>query len=73
MNKLLTTITVPEVEDEPIYHIPGTSVYITACGYVDVIYVEYPASEYRPNCPICIEVVRYYKNLKTGRLKGKLE
>lgn len=70
---LINTITAPEDDFEVIYHIPGTGGYVTACGLCDIVYKEHWADEHRPTCPICIETVRYYKNLKTGRLKGTIK
>ncbi len=72
MEPLLFTVTTPEEDAEVIYHIPGRDGYITACGLCDVPYEEHWADEHRPDCPACIDVVRHYKNLKTGRLKGKI-
>ena len=69
MEEMLDTITTPEEDAEVIYHIRGC-VTLTACGLNEVPYEVHWAHEHRPTCPVCIDVVRYYKNLKTGRLKG---
>ncbi len=43
-------------------HIPNVvSTVLTLCGFVDVTYWEV---EGKPNCPVCLDVLRYYKKLK---------
>lgn len=75
--KIAYTLTIDE-EIEGYYHIPNALPIsfgqpLTLCGWTDVDHTEYDGDSILPNCPRCLRILRYCKNMqiKITRLTGE--
>ncbi len=64
MGRLMVTVRVLDEGDDAVHILGTASLNETLCGFADVNHEVLDASLYPPNCPHCLKIVRYCRNLK---------